>query len=418
MVRFIHTADLHLDSPFKGLRQLHPGLYETVYQATFQSFHAIVSRAIREEVDFLLISGDIYDEENQSVKAQARFRDEMGRLHQARIPVFLSHGNHDFMGRETLRLQLPDNVTIFGTEAETVLHETRQGERVAITGFSYKTRWLQERMVQSYPKRYTEVDYHIGMLHGYFDGMEAAEGVYAPFSLGEMNEKQYDYWALGHIHKRQTLQALPPVLYPGNTQGRNPNETGDKGALLVEMQKGVDPHIQFFASAPVIWEEREVSLQGIATLPELYTRLEEEVVQELPSGKTLLLSLVLADTESLGQDTLERIQDGDLLEGLNHSTAGTGTPQVYLYKLSFRSVNERMTFSYDPRLQESFQQMEEELSQQIVYAKQLKDLFEHSIIRRRFPELEQDEILKKEALQQARQLLRESIAFEEGEETS
>lgn len=418
MVRFIHTADLHLDSPFKGIRQLHPSLYETVYQATFESFHAIVTRAIEEEVDFLLISGDIYDEENQSVKAQARLRDELGRLHQARIPVFLSHGNHDFMGRDTLRLQLPDNVTIFGTEPETVELETRRGERVAITGFSYKTRWLQERMIQSYPQRHQGVDYHIGMLHGYLDGMESSEGVYAPFSLAELNQKQYDYWALGHIHKRQALQELPPVLYPGNTQGRNPNETGEKGALLVRLQKGIDPDVQFFPTAPVVWEEREVSLAGEQSLSGVYTRLEEEMAASRANGILLLLSLVLADTDSLPMDVLERIQNGDLLEGLNHQSGEGEVPDVYLYRLALRPVSERLLFSYDPRMQESFQQMGQELAEPETYQQKLKDLFEHTIIRRRFPELEQDENLRAAIWEGARQLLLETIAFEEGEEAN
>lgn len=418
MVRFIHTADLHLDSPFKGIRQLHPNLYETVYQATFQSFQTIVTRAIEEEVDFLLISGDIYDEENQSVKAQARLRDELGRLHQARIPVFLSHGNHDFMGRGTLRLQLPDNVTIFGTEPETVQLQTRLGERVAITGFSYKTRWLQERIIQSYPQRQQDVDYHIGMLHGYLDGMESSEGVYAPFSLSELNQKQYDYWALGHIHKRQALQELPPVLYPGNIQGRNPNETGEKGALLVQLQKGIDPEVHFFPTAPVVWEEREVSLQGVGSLSGLYNCLEEEMANSVKIGKTLLLSLVLAETEGLATDLLERIQDGDLLEGLNHSAGESEIPAVYLYRLVLRPASERLLFSYDPRMQASFQQMGQELADPEIHQQKLKDLFEHTIIRRRFSELEQDEGLKKEIWEGARQLLLEAIAFEEGEEAN
>ena len=161
MIRFIHTADLHLDSPFKGLKRVHPHLYEDVYQSTFQAFNNIVNKALEEQVDFMLISGDIYDEENQSVKAQAYFRDQMGRLKTAGILVYLLHGNHDFLGRETLKLQLPDNVTVFGTDPQTEQLTTKSNEKVAITGFSYQTRWVKERVIQRYPQRESNVDFAV-----------------------------------------------------------------------------------------------------------------------------------------------------------------------------------------------------------------------------------------------------------------
>ena len=147
VITFIHTADLHLDSPFKGIKQLEPQLFDAIYQSTFASFRELVTQAISEEVDFFLISGDIYDEENQSVKAQAFLRDELGRLDRAGIPVYLSHGNHDFLGRESLKLQLPGNVTVFEKEVTTEILTTKAGERVAITGFSYPARWVKERMI-------------------------------------------------------------------------------------------------------------------------------------------------------------------------------------------------------------------------------------------------------------------------------
>lgn len=415
MIRFIHTADLHLDSPFKGLKQLHPHLYEEIYQSTFRSFHSIVTQAVEQQVDFLLISGDIYDEENQSVKAQAYFRDEMGRLKAAGIPVFLSHGNHDFLGRETLKLQMPDNVTIFGTEPETRTIAAQSQEKVAVTGFSYGTRWVKERMIRQYPERSRDADFHIGMLHGYLESLHSLEGVYAPFSLQELNDKRYDYWALGHIHKREVLQEHPPVVYSGNIQGRNPNETEAKGAYLVTLQKGLPPQLDFIPSSPIIWKEKEISLKGIRSLQGLYAKVETEMEQAAEDEQGVFLSLILQDKEELPEQVMEKVQDGELLEGFNQTER---TPFVYLYKLTLSPRKEQILFAFDERMQQSFERSRQELEQDEVFRKKLRDFFKNTIVRSRFSEFEQDELLKEEIINAAKNLLLEDIRFGESEDGS
>lgn len=415
MIRFIHTADLHLDSPFKGLKRMHPHLYENVYQSTFQSFYHIVSKAIEEAVDFLLISGDIYDEENQSVKAQAFLRDQMRRLKAVGIPVYLSHGNHDFLGRETLKLQMPDNVMIFGTEPQTELFATKSQEKVAVTGFSYQTRWVKERMIQQYPVRQSNVDFHIGMLHGFLEGIESSEGVYAPFSIQELNEKHYDYWALGHIHKRDLIQEHPPIVYPGNIQGRNPNELGEKGAYLVSLEKGFSPRLEFFTTSPIIWKEKIVSLKGLSSLQSLFAAVETEMEAAVEEKQGVFLSIIIEDKEDLPEEVIEKIQEGDLLEGFNQTDY---QPFVYLYKLKIAPQEKQVPFSFDQKMQESFEKSGQDLKDKEIFRKKLRDLFKNQIVRSRFSELEQDSQLQEEILTAAQNLLFEDIFFEEEEDRS
>ncbi|MGP6138952.1 metallophosphoesterase family protein [Jeotgalibaca sp. A127] len=403
MIRFIHTADLHLDSPFKGLKQLHPKLYDRVYQSTFQAFERLVTLAIQEAVDFMVIAGDIYDGDNQSVKAQAFFRDQMTRLKTAQIPVFLSHGNHDFMDNGTSRLQMPSNVTVLGNQPEThYLNNT------AITGFSYPKRWVTERMIDKYPKR-ANTEFHIGLLHGYLEGSASAEDVYAPFTITDLLNKQYDYWALGHIHKRQVLIQQPPIVYPGNTQGRNPNELDEKGAFLVTLQKGMEPTLTFVNTAPIWWKEKTISLLGIHTLDVLYTKIAEEIARAEKPDQTILLSLKLDDREALPDDVITRIHNGDLLAGISQSE------NVYLYRISLAPKKERLVFSADDRMQQSFNRSKEHLSHDETYRRVLQDLFKHPTVRTRFADLEQDRHLKTTILQEAEELLLEDIVFEEGE---
>lgn len=405
MIRFIHTADLHLDSPFKGLKQLHPKLYNQVYQSTFGSFERLVTRAIDEAVDFMVIAGDIYDGDNQSVKAQAFFRNQMQRLNTAHIPVYLSHGNHDYMDKGISRLQLPDNVVVFGHEPETHYQDT-----VAITGFSYPKRWVTERMIEKYPKR-AKMDFHIGLLHGFLEGSGSTEDVYAPFTITDLLDKEYDYWALGHIHKRQILNHQPPIVYSGNTQGRNPNELGEKGAFLVTLQKGLEPTLTFINTAPIWWIEKTLSLLGIQSLDALYTKISEEITKAQRPDQTILLSLILDDREELPADVLERIHNGDLLAGISQSET------VYLYNVSLAPKKERLVFSADDRMQKSFNRSKEHLATDETYRRVLQDLFKHSTVRTRFADLEKDLHLRDKILQEAEELLLEDIVFEEGEST-
>ena len=407
MIRFIHAADLHLDSPFKGLKQLHPDLFEFIYQATFQSLANIVTLAIEEKVDFLLISGDIYDGDNQSVKAQAFFRDQMRRLDQVAIPVFLLHGNHDYMDQDISRLQLPKNVTLFGDQPET--HSLHLEDSVAITGFSYPKRWVKERMIEKYPLR-QPVDFHIGMLHGFLEGSHSKEDVYAPFALEDLLKRNYDYWALGHIHKREVLQTYPPIVYSGNTQGRNPNETGEKGVYMVTLQKGMDARLQFVNTAPIFWQEKIVSLKNTRTLDGLYSKLTQVMEQvKHDQDQMVLLSVVLEDRDDLPDDLIERIQNGDLLAGVKQDQT------VYLYRIALAAHKRRFIFSADSQMQESFMNSKNELENDDNYRRLLQDLFKHPIVRTRFSDLEADQELKEQIIQAAEELLLEDIVFEEGE---
>jgi DNA repair protein SbcD/Mre11 len=410
VITFIHTADIHLDSPFKGIKQLDPQLFEEIYQSTFASFHELISRAIAAAVDFFLISGDIYDEENQSVKAQAFLREELGRLDQAGIPVFLSHGNHDFLGREALKLQLPDNVTIFEKEVATAYLTTKQGEKVAITGFSYPSRWVEERMILEYPQRDMTADYHIGMLHGYLEGLHSSEGVYAPFSLGELNMKNYDYWALGHIHKRQTLQLAPPVVYCGNTQGRNPNETEEKGAYLVTLQRKMEPLLQFMPTAPIVWEKAEVSLAGCVSLNDVFERIDDILAHYQTRRASILLSVVFRDTQDLHPDVIAKMEDGDLLDGVPQQF---GKPFCYLYSLKIAVDTEKELFPFDQVMKDSFSKSWTETAADDVFYQRLDQFFQHAVIRTKFAELRKDETFKAEVLEAAKTRLVQAIAFEE-----
>ncbi|MEI4770360.1 DNA repair exonuclease [Psychrobacillus sp. FJAT-51614] len=300
-VRFLHIADLHLDSPFKGLTSIPQNKWQDIRESTFNAFTNIIKYAIASKPDFVLIVGDVYDGENRSLRAQHLFQKGMEELSSEGIPVFICYGNHDHLSGNWVRFQLPDNVEVFGEEVDTKILEVK-GKKVQITGFSYKERHIRDAMHTRYPVANGQ-DYHIGMLHGSIEGNEEHD-VYAPFRKTDLVSKGYDYWALGHIHKRQILHDDPFIVYSGNTQSRHRNEKGLKGFYEVSLTKGqVD--LQFIPSSAFIYDEVVVSCDGIIHANELIARIEETLHDYRESNGSAIVEVMLTD---ITDDTAELLK--------------------------------------------------------------------------------------------------------------
>ncbi|MCA9765403.1 MAG: DNA repair exonuclease [Carnobacterium sp.] len=360
MVQFIHGADLHLDSPFIGLKSMPEFVWQAIYRSTFEALSKLVDIAIEKEVDFVCLVGDIYDSDDRSVKAQAFFRNEMERLNEKKIPVYLSHGNHDYIGNQGLHLAMPENVIIFGEIPETHWLTTKQNEKIAVTGFSYTKRWITERKIVDYPKKYDEADYQIGMLHGFSEGLESEHGKYAPFTLRELKNKQYDYWALGHIHKRQQLAAHPLIIYPGNTQGRNSKETGPKGCELVTLTDTNEQN-EFFSTATIYWEKIEISIKGSVNLDDVYTSIQQEILDKKNMSNNLFISINLKDSEALLDGVRKKISQGELLEALQQIVQEDNFIWIYRIELvAEERENEQYSQLFPEEWQKALIELEEE----------------------------------------------------------
>lgn len=232
MIKFIHCADLHLDSPFKSKSHLAPSIFEDVQNSAYESFKKIVDTALKEEVDFVLIVGDLFDSENRTLRAEVFLKEQFKRLEKEQIFVYISHGNHDPL-TEKITNDWPDNVSVFSNRVETYQAITKDGETIFVHGFSYQHDTSYENKIDEYPSSQGKKGIHIGMLHGTYS-KSSTKNRYTEFILENLNQKLYHYWALGHIHERQELSDMPPIHYPGNIQGRHFGEQGPKGCLLVE----------------------------------------------------------------------------------------------------------------------------------------------------------------------------------------
>ncbi len=234
MFRFVHAADIHLDSPLVGLERYEGAPIEAARQATRRALENLVTLCVERQAAFLLIAGDLYDGDWKEFGTGLYFVAQMARLREAGIPVVLVAGNHDAANKMTRRLPLPDNVHLLSAERpETVRLEQFQ---VAIHGRSFPKQAVTENLAAEYPAAMAG-QFNIGLLHTALGGCEGHEP-YAPCTLDDLRARHYDYWALGHVHREAVVCEAPMVVFCGNLQGRHARETGPKGCKLVTVDRG------------------------------------------------------------------------------------------------------------------------------------------------------------------------------------
>jgi DNA repair exonuclease SbcCD nuclease subunit len=262
-MKLVHAADLHIDSPLKGLNAHDGAPVERVREATRKAFRNLVDLCEKEQATALLLAGDVFDGEWKDFSTGLYFVKELERLRP--MPVFLVRGNHDSMSEVTRQLRLPPHVHEFSEDtAETKIH----GE-LAVHGLSFPRRAVTESLVPRYPAPVSGC-FNVGLLHTSCDG-RVAHAPYAPCRVDELVQKGYDYWALGHVHAHEVLHERPWIVFPGNTQGRHIKETGAKGCVVVHVE-GREVRLRHVALDVVRWKLVEIALLPDDDVEALYAR--------------------------------------------------------------------------------------------------------------------------------------------------
>ncbi|MDQ0232319.1 metallophosphoesterase family protein [Metabacillus malikii] len=406
-IQFIHAADLHLDSPFIGLKHLPARIVEILRESTFEAFSRLVTFAINRRVNFILLSGDLYDEADRSLKAQLKLKKEFERLKIANIDVYVIHGNHDHMGGQWLELEWPSNVHVFSS-SKVEMKTYKKGEIPAanIYGYSYPTRVVQENISTYFEKSPHSSVYHIGMLHGSIEG-DVEHDVYCPFKLKDLIAKDFDYWALGHIHKRQILHEDPLILYPGNIQGRNRKEVGEKGFYLVELTE-TSSQATFHSVEEVIWEKATLSINEETTLTMLIHQFEEYIEKIRMRNKSTLLSFEVIGAGDLSASLSSQQTIEDLIDTLNDAESDQ-VPFIWVVKIQNHTTLQQKE---NHELSSFFADLSKTAADFDTYNKSLEPLEQHPLYRKYINQFTVEE--RKQLLIKAERLLHQELLQHSG----
>lgn len=290
-MKFIHAADIHLDSPLHGLERYEGAPVDEIRRATRRAFDNLVDLAIDEEVSFVLLVGDLYDGDWKDYNTGLYFVDRMNRLREAGIRVFVVAGNHDAASQITKHLRLPENVTLFSTKhPEQVILDDLD---VAIYGQGFATRAVTEDISQAYPQGDPQL-LNIGLLHTCLDGKPGHEP-YAPCTVDGLRSKGYQYWALGHVHKREVISEAPWIVFPGNIQGRHARELGPKGCTLVTVEHGEIETVEHRGLDVFRWARCDLDVSSCETVDDVYEQVRVALQDESDAaeGRPVAVRLVL-----------------------------------------------------------------------------------------------------------------------------
>ncbi|MCP8895603.1 DNA repair exonuclease [Shinella daejeonensis] len=338
--RFIHTADLHLDSPLASLALRNADLGERVRSATRMALERIVDLAIAETVDAVLIAGDLYDGSQTSMATALFLMEQMRRLDQAGIRVYLIRGNHDAQSQITRELTFPPNVHVFDGRGKPVLAGRLAGGReVHVHGISFAQPHAPSSLLPSFRAPVADA-VNIGLLHTSLAGASRHDP-YAPCSVAELEAHGFDYWALGHIHQRRVHREKPWIVMAGNPQGRDINENGPKSVTLATVADDGGIACEERPVAIAVFERLTVDLAGVEDWREMLERAEAALAAgRQAAGAPLIGRLTLTGATPLAW-RLRR--DEDLVVGeLQNLAASLGECWVEAAELAVTApVDER-----------------------------------------------------------------------------
>ena len=340
IVRYIHAADLHLDTPFQGLARetaQNGHLSRLMQEATFTALERLFRFCEEKRPDFLVLAGDIYHQENYRAKAQLALRDGCRRLQALGIRVFMAHGNHDPLSSRFTAIHWPDNMTVFGPDVESHVLE-RDGQPIAVIhGISHAGSREGRNLAQLFRRDDAQEVFQLGVLHCTVEGEHATDR-YAPCSLDDLRRSRLDAWALGHIHQRRQWEGDSFIAYSGNAQGLHINETGPRGCLLVTARPDGGRWqctSEFLRLGPVEWQRYDLPLDGVDSLDQLeenLTRLLEDKAGQLDAGcEALVARVCLCGRTVLDEPLRNPSVRADLQERLLH--LGANSPRIWIKDL-------------------------------------------------------------------------------------
>lgn len=319
-MKFLHIADVHLDSPFLGLSFLPSELFCQIKNAIQLSFEKAVNFAIDHDVDLVLLAGDTFDSIHPTPQGKIFFANQIKRLVDRQIQVVMVLGNHDYSQIDDLLLNESPYFKIIGSneQIEQVDFMTKSQYKYRVVGFSYQHNHITEDIIAKYPPKSTSI-YTIGLAHAGMKQSSVDQNNYAPFTLNEVKNLNYDYFALGHIHLRQVLSQEPWIVYSGNLQGRHVNEKDAKGFYFGQVdEQSQNTQLQFIDVSPIVWQTVDLILdEPFKSTTKLCTKIQNLLADN--NLRPTLFTLNIIGAELLSDAQLDMLNDKSMYEELSNN---------------------------------------------------------------------------------------------------
>lgn len=319
-MKFLHIADVHLDSPFLGLSFLPSELFGQIKNAIQLSFEKAVNFAIDHDVDLVLLAGDTFDSIHPTPQSKIFFANQIKRLVDRQIQVVMILGNHDYSQIDDLLLNESPYFKIIGSneQIEQVDFMTKSQYKYRVVGFSYQHNHITEDIIAKYPPKSTSI-YTIGLAHAGMKQSSVDQNNYAPFTLNEVKDLNYDYFALGHIHLRQVLSQEPWIVYSGNLQGRHVNEKDAKGFYFGQVdEQSQNTQLQFIDVSPIVWQTVDLTLdEPFKSTTKLCTKIQNLLADN--NLRPTLFTLNIIGAELLSDAQLDMLNDKSMYEELSNN---------------------------------------------------------------------------------------------------
>ncbi|WP_353893212.1 metallophosphoesterase [Proteinivorax hydrogeniformans] len=344
MIKFIHCADIHINRPFLRLKA-NESLRQKLIESSYSILDNIILLAISKKVNLVIIAGDLLDTLEHTVKAELRCRKAFEKLNEHDIPVYIIGGNHDPIKEEKV-YPYPENVHVFSKNVESI--PITGFKDAYIHGISYPTESVPKNLVKEFPMAKGDID--IGVLH--CEVGRKLSGDYSPCTKDDLLSKNYQYWALGHIHKPTELSDFPAIVYSGSPMGKTPNETGKRGCYYVEVTSSRVKK-EFIPLADVIWLQQKIDIQGLdyrglmlsvkETLENLKREYNEKgvIVRVILTGRGYLHNIDKDDLKGITEELRSKVDcshDFVWLESIQKET---------LHDVNLQSLKQQQSFLGD-----------------------------------------------------------------------
>ena len=333
-MKILHCADLHLDSPMRGLARFEGAPLDALRGATRSAFERAVDLAIEESVGAVVVAGDLYDGDRDDFQTAVFLQRQLHRLRDSGIRAVLAYGNHDAENEITRRLSVPDNTRVLASVGpETVVFDDLG---IAFHGQSYPTRVVDEDLSTEYPNPVPGL-LNVGVLHTSLDG-RPGHARYAPCTPDGLVRRGYQYWALGHVHQREQLERDGvTIVFPGNICGRDVGETGTKGATLVEYDRDVLTSVMHHDLAPVRWHRVEIDASEASSVAEISGAVVDRLT-EVRTGSVGVLNAVRLEVTASPRAVSEWLRDAEQCDMQLRADAAGGDADVWLERVDVRQA--------------------------------------------------------------------------------